>query len=330
VDNVVTVTFNRRDDVLGYLALPELNAEGLATTGYNTSGNYGVLDHLEVLKWVQDNIAKFGGDPDRVTIAGQSFGSGQVYHAVNSGLFSGYFHRAISQSGIRYPYDTLLAGLATSYVTMENALVNGLNYTANHNVSTLAELRELSLDDILVGSADRDSTTWWVTALSCNYPLIYKPVLDGYVLPMKYIEQLKKGPANDVPLITGNTKDESGASTTTNYTVAEYKEYCTLKYGNLSARYFSLYPSEDNQTIANMAWNAAARDTSLVSSWAYANGWIKSAESPIYTYYWDRKSISRPLIETVKSESTNPDAFIQTHRRVRTRVRSIRVKSCTR
>ncbi|KAH6894521.1 putative carboxylesterase [Thelonectria olida] len=285
--DVVTVTFNRRDDVLGYLAHPELNAEGFATTGYNTSGNYGVLDHLEVLKWVQENIANFGGDPDRVTIAGQSFGSGQVYHAVNSELFSGYFHGAISQSGIRYPYDTLLAGLATSYVTMESALSHGLNYTTSHNASSVAELRKLSLDEVLVGSADRDSTVWWVTALSCNYPLIFKPVLDGYVLPMKYIEQLKKGPANDVPLITGNTKDESGASTTTNYTVAEYKEYCTLKYGNLSSRYFSLYPAKENQTLANMAWNAAARDTSLVSSWAYANEWIKSAESPIYTYYWD-------------------------------------------
>lgn len=63
--DIVVVTFNRRDDAFGYLAHPELNAEGLAATGYNTSGNYGVLDHLEVLKWVQKNIANFGGDPDR-------------------------------------------------------------------------------------------------------------------------------------------------------------------------------------------------------------------------------------------------------------------------
>jgi carboxylesterase 2 len=65
--DIVVVTFNRRDDVFGYLAHPELNDEGLAATGHNTSGNYGVLDHLEVLKWVQENIANFGGDPDRTS-----------------------------------------------------------------------------------------------------------------------------------------------------------------------------------------------------------------------------------------------------------------------
>ncbi|KAF5868419.1 putative carboxylesterase protein [Botrytis fragariae] len=286
--NVVMVTFNRRDDVLGYLATPELNAEGLATTGYNTSGNYGVLDQLEVLKWIQNNIANFGGDPDSVTIAGQSFGSSQVYHAVNSPLFTGYFHRGISQSGIRYPYDTLLAGLATSYVTMERALAFGVNYTAAQNVSTLAELRELPLSDVIQGSNDRDSSIWYITALLCNDPLIFKPVLDGYVLPMKYLDQLIAGPANDVPLITGNTKDESGASTSlTLYNLTEYQEYNALRWGNLSDTYFKLYPADGNVTLANMAWNAAQRDVSVVSSWAYANKWIESAASPIYTYYWD-------------------------------------------
>lgn len=287
---MVTITFNRRDDVLGFLATPELNAEGLAETGFNTSGNYGVLDHLEVLKWVQNNIAAFGGDPDQVTVAGQSFGSSQVYHAVNSELFTGYFHGAISESGIRYPYDTMLAGLATSYVTMEDALANGLNYTETHNVSTIAELRALSIEDIIIGSYARDYSIWNITALSCMYPLIFKPVLDGYVLPKTYLQQLIDGPANDVPLITGNTKDESGAALSTNYTVAEYTEYCTLKFGNLSSEYFEIYPAGDNSTHASMAWNAMNRDISLVSSWAYANAWTLSANSSIYTYYWDRKS----------------------------------------
>ncbi|KAF7946115.1 hypothetical protein EAE96_009120 [Botrytis aclada] len=286
--NVVMVTFNRRDDVLGYLATPELNAEGLATTGYNTSGNYGVLDQLEVLKWIQNNIANFGGDPDSVKIAGQSFGSSQVYHAVNSPLFTGYFHRGISQSGIRYPYDTLLAGLATSYVTMERALAFGVNCIAAQNVSALAELRELPLSDVIQGSNDRDSSIWYITALLCNDSLIFKPVLDGYVLPMQYLDQLIAGPANDVPLITGNTKDESGASTSiTLYNLTEYQEYNALRWSNLSDTYFKLYPADDDVILANMAWNAAQRDVSLVSSWAYANKWIESAASPIYTCYWD-------------------------------------------
>ncbi|PYI28843.1 alpha/beta-hydrolase [Aspergillus indologenus CBS 114.80] len=284
--DVILITFNRRDDAFGYLAHPELNAEGLRTTGYNTSGNYGVLDQLEVLKWVQKNIAKFGGDPDRVIVAGQSFGSSQVYHAVNSPLFTGYFHGGISESGIRYPYDPLLAGLATSYVNMSTAIYFGESYVASHNVSTIAELRTLSMEDLLVGSQDRVNSTWinWVTALSAGYPLIFKPVLDGYVLPEKYIDSLRNGPANDVPVITGNTKDESGAATSTDYTVAQYENYTSLKYGDLYDRYIKLYP--DTNGTQDESWNAAARDASLIGSWAYATEWYKAASSSFYTYYW--------------------------------------------
>ncbi|RAH43432.1 carboxylesterase [Aspergillus brunneoviolaceus CBS 621.78] len=287
--DVILVSFNRRDDVFGYLAHPELNQEGFNTTGHYTSGNYGVLDFLEVLKWVQSNIANFGGNPDRVVIAGQSFGSSQVYHAVNSPLFSGLFHGAISQSGIRYPYDPMLAGLATSYNNMSAALNHGLNYTAVHNVSTIAELRTLSTAELMIGSTDKVNNTWinWVEALSCGYPDIFKPVLDGYVLPSTYLQTLRDGPANDVPLITGNTKDESGASTTTNYTVEQYHEYNTLRYGeNLAKRFFELYPDHNNQTIAAEGWNNAARDQGKVGSWAYATQWYESADSDFYTYFW--------------------------------------------
>lgn len=286
--DVILITFNRRDDAFGYLAHPELNEEGYQATGHRTSGNYGILDQLEVLKWVQKNIAKFGGDPDRVVVAGQSFGSSQVYHAINSPLFNGYFHGGISESGIRYPYDPLLAGLATSYVNMSTAIAHGTNYTTFHNVSSIAELRTLSMEDLLNGSQDRVNGTWidYVTALSAMYPLIFKPVLDDYVLPSKYIDTLHDGPANDVPVITGNTKDESGAMTSTDYSVSEYNQYCSVKYGNLSSTYFKLYPSNGTNATADRSWNAAARDASLVGSWAYATEWYKSASSPFYTYYW--------------------------------------------
>ena len=286
--DVIIVTFNRRDDVFGYLAHPELNREGFYETGHQTSGNYGILDQLEALRWIQKNIANFGGDPSRVIVAGQSFGSSQVYHAVNSPLFTGYFHGGIAQSGIRYPYDTMLAGLATSYVDMSVALENGQNYTVAHNATTIAELRQKSMEDLLDGSADRvdEAGIWWVTALSAGYPLKFKPVLDDYVLPAKYIETLISGPANDVPVITGNTKDESGAELTSTYTVEEYREYCPIKYGNLSSLYFELYPSGDNSTTASNAWRAAAQDISKVGSWAFATDWYKSARSSFYTYFW--------------------------------------------
>ncbi|KAL4905629.1 hypothetical protein BDW74DRAFT_185147 [Aspergillus multicolor] len=286
--DVILVSFNRRDDAFGYLAHPELNEEGFHATGHHTSGNYGVLDFLEVLKWVQANIANFGGNPDRVVIAGQSFGSSQVYHAVNSPLFSGLFHGAISQSGIRYPHDPMLAGLATSYNNMSAALAHGLNYTTFHNVSSIAQLRTLSTEQLMQGSTDKVNTTWIdpITALSAGFPDIFKPVLDNYVLPSTYMQTLRHGPANDVPLITGNTRDESGASTTTNYTVPEYRKYNTLRYGALASNYFTLYPDANNASVANEAWNDAARDQGKVGSWAYATEWYESAKSNFYTYFW--------------------------------------------
>ncbi|QDS72560.1 hypothetical protein FKW77_000651 [Venturia effusa] len=286
--DVILISFNRRDDVFGYLAHPDLNQEGFELTGHYTSGNYGVLDQLAVLKWIQANIANFGGDPERVTLAGQSFGSSQVYHAVNSPLFKGYFHGGISQSGIRYPKDTLLAGLATSYVTMLDALDFGQNYTYSHNATTIAELRKLSLAELQVGSNDRvtSASIYWVTALSTMYPLIFKPVLDGYVLPKTYMQTLIDGPANDVPLITGNTKDESGAATSTNYTLAEFNYYNQLRFGSLYSNMTQLYPTNNNDTTANSQWNQIATDVSLVGSWLYATDWYKSANSSFYTYFW--------------------------------------------
>ncbi|KAL4980879.1 Alpha/Beta hydrolase protein [Aspergillus desertorum] len=231
---VVAVTFNRRDDVFGYLAHPELNAESEEENGHSSSDNYGILDFLELLKWVQRNIENFGGDPDRVTIVGQSFGSAQVYHAVNGGLFK------------------------DSYVTMPKALQNGLNYTASHNATSISDLRKLSTEEILVGSGDRvtDADIWWVNALSCMYPLKFKPVLDGYVLPEKYIDSLRKGPP---------TTSLSSRATT------------RMKVG-LRRRQTTGLRSITSKSF----WNAAARHTSLVSSWLFAKDWAKSASSPFY------------------------------------------------
>ncbi|OJJ33562.1 hypothetical protein ASPWEDRAFT_174964 [Aspergillus wentii DTO 134E9] len=279
--DVVVVSYNYRDAAFGFLAHPTLNKE----SGHNSSGNYGILDFITALQWVQKNIAHFGGDPDKVTIAGQSFGSAQVYHAVNSPLAKGLFRGMIAESGIRYPRDRLLEGLADSYKTMDDAIAVGLNYTKSHNVSTIAELRTLSTDDLLDGSDDREDIDA-LTALYTMDPPLFKTTLDGYVVPKKYIETLIDGPPNDVPMITGNNKDESGASTSTNYTVAEYKKYSREWYGNLTSEFLRLYPAANNSE-ADRSWNAASRDTSVVSSYLFANEWVKSASSPFYTYYWD-------------------------------------------
>ncbi|CAN8095990.1 unnamed protein product [Discula destructiva] len=291
--DIIVVTFNRRDDAFGFLAHPDLNAEQLAENGHNASGNWGILDHKAALEWTRDNIASFGGDPDRVTIMGQSFGSSQVYHAINSALFKGLFVGGISESGIHYPTNPWVSALATSYVNMSRALEHGIDYATDHNATTIAELRSesMSVESLLEGSQDRVTSEdeWWVTAVWTMNPLIFKPVLDGYVLPEKYMDSLLQGPPNDVPLITGGTHDENGASPLNNYNASYVNEVMGLKWGNLSAEYFSLYPTGNTSASATAQFNLATLDLGTVSQWMYATTRIveSNATAPIWTYLWD-------------------------------------------
>ncbi|KAE9071059.1 hypothetical protein PF010_g26028 [Phytophthora fragariae] len=278
---LVVVTLNYRMGALGFLATPELQSE----SPNNSTGNYGLLDQILALKWVQENVAAFGGDPTKVTIGGQSAGSSSVYHLVDSPLAAGLFRGAIAESGIRFPYDPLIWALATSYRTLQHALDGGATYMADHNVSTAAELRNLSIDSIMDGNNDNDEYGATADTDASSEPPLFRPALDGYVMTQTYWEALETGPANDVALITGNNADESGAATTTNVTVAEYVAAATTKYGDLVDEYLTLYPASTDDEANNMT-NNAARDISRVGIWLFGNYWAETASSPFYTYYW--------------------------------------------
>ncbi|KAK3938731.1 putative carboxylesterase protein [Diplogelasinospora grovesii] len=282
--NVVFVNYNYRDGVFGWLATPELSAEMGAANG-NSSGNWGMLDQFAALKWVHANIAAFGGDPDRITTVGQSAGSAAAYHMVNSPLVKGLIVGAIAESGVRDPYDPLAASLAESYNNMTYSLSIGAAFLQANNATSIAQLRAIPLASLTDTSSQPGSGAG------------FRPTLDGYAVPDKYINTLLKiGPANDVPFMTGNTRDESGADfTLTSMNVSSYVAAMQAQYGNatfgnsstsLAARALALYPAA-NASQAAMSYNAHWRDTSLVSSWKFALGWATKANSSMYTYYWD-------------------------------------------
>lgn len=282
---VVFINSNRRDGPMGWLAHPDLSEERFASIGVNSSGNYGMLDEFAVIDWAIENVAAFGGDPKRITIAGQSAGSAAAYHAVNSPLTKGKIVGAIAESGVRDPRDPEALTLAENYDPLATSLAQGVEYFAANNVSSIAELRAIALDDLV----DATSTSFGGGGGSGGVSYSWSATLDSYAIPYKYIDQLAIGPANDVPFMTGNTRDESGATYGLELTEAEYLADFESKYGNLSSEAEALWPPADwtNETIIGDAYNAMWRDTSLVSSWGYSQGWASSAESPIYTYYWD-------------------------------------------
>lgn len=267
--DIIVVTYNYRTGPYGWLALPELWEE----SGNVTTGSYGLLDQIAALKWVYENIAAFGGDPNRITTVGQSAGSAAVYHTINSPLAKGLIVGAIAESGIRDPRDPASTELAEGYNNMSTSLDLGAKLKTVLNVTTLEELRRVPAKTINENSGFTPFSNWRTT-------------LDGYAMRGTYWEKLKKGPANDVPLITGNTKDESGAAYGTNTSVVDYIKMLKSSYGSLANKFWEAYPAA-NYTEASMNTNLIARDTSLVGSWNFGRFWSMSASSPFYTYYWD-------------------------------------------
>jgi para-nitrobenzyl esterase len=294
---IVVVTFNYRVGVLGFLATPELSSE----SGHRASGNYGLMDDIAALKWVQRNIASFGGDPAKVTIGGQSAGAGSVGFLSMSPLARGLFRAGIAESHARDPRDTELRYLSVSYRTLANAEQAGTHYVEAHGARSLAELRAMSWQKLVEGSNAVDAD---VETGSTGKPPLFRPVVGGWVVPRGYAATYASHGQNKVIFVAGNNKDETGAVPETafdalrarkapprggmppvNVTLADYVAYAHRKFGPLADDFLKLYPARSDQEAALQS-NAAARDNSRVSTWLWGQLWTKGDDKPLFTYFW--------------------------------------------
>lgn len=183
LDGVVLVTINYRLNIFGYLAHPELSQER-----GGSSGNYGLLDQIAALKWVQVNIARFGGDPRNVTVFGESAGSSAVNQLLAAPDAEGLFQRAIGQSGgFLSPQPELVAGHAFGQEVFERA-----------GVENLEAMRSLGSADLMRVLADMESSGHRV-----------RPLVDGRIIPDQAIERFRRGDQNKVPVLLGYNRDES-------------------------------------------------------------------------------------------------------------------------
>jgi para-nitrobenzyl esterase len=256
---LVVVTINYRLGVLGFFSHPELTKES------DTSGNYGLLDQLAALEWVKDNIAAFGGDPARVTIAGQSAGAGDAHSLVASPLAKGLFARAIEESG---------SNIAGNMRTLAEQEKDGVRFAEAKGAHSLAELRAMSPRDLS-------------TPITGGVPLRFGPVVDGHFLIAPPNEIFAQGKQNDVPELTGCNKDDLGGGVPhPNTTVDAFAKIAHQRYDNMAEAFLKLYPGESDAQAGD-SQNDSARDQLRTSMYLWALNRAKTAKSKVWTYYWD-------------------------------------------
>ena len=188
---VILVSVQYRLGVFGFLAHPWLTAES------GVSGNYGILDQIAALKWVRENITAFGGDPENITIFGQSAGAMSVQTLISSPLTDGMFRQAILQSGGSYG-----EGLHRDTPLKEQEGYGEI-FAEVLGVASLAEMREKSADEIMEAFGP-----FMGRVMPIAKGLFLVPVIDGWVLHGGYYELMDKGEIKDVPYMLGSTKDD--------------------------------------------------------------------------------------------------------------------------
>ncbi len=258
---VVFVSINYRVGTFGFLAHPELSKESSA----GVSGNYGLLDMIAALKWVKENIAAFGGDPNQVTIAGQSAGAFAVNYLCASPLAKGLFQRAIAESG-----SAMLRSALRPTLTQASAEKLGLDFAQKLGASNLQEMRSKSAEAILAAPGGLSS-----------------PFLDGYVEPLNMVDAYVPHVNNDVSLLLGWNSEDVVMNRW--MPAANYLQSMTQKYGAKSSEMLSYYPASNDAEAAISQRNLSRDETFGAGVYFWAKTQVAHGKSPVYVYNFNRQ-----------------------------------------
>ncbi|MFI0430980.1 carboxylesterase/lipase family protein [Mariniflexile sp. HMF6888] len=259
---VILVSIAYRVGQLGFMAHPELSAENPE----NTSGNYGLLDMIAGLQWVKDNIAAFGGDPNKVTIFGESAGGIAVSMLSASPLAKGLFNGAISESGGSFgpPRPTTYPG--ENMKTLKVAENEGLAYMESAGVSSIAELRAIEAEKLPGGRG-------W-------------PIIDGHVILDDQYKLYEAGIYNDTPILVGYNSDE-GASFTRTQDPKEFISNVEMRFGPYADSLLKVYPV-DSTSVPKTARDLSRDAAFGWQTWAWAKLQAKAGKSKVFYYYFDQ------------------------------------------
>ena len=277
---IVVVTVNYRLDVFGFLALPALAAE----SPRHASGNYGLLDQVAALRWVRRNIAAFGGDPEAVTIGGESAGSMSVSALMASPLSKGLMQRAIGESG------AALANLAPQ--PLAEAERQGEAFRRHVGADSLAQLRAMPADALLAACNDAGVPE-------------FGPDIDGWFLPRPPAEIYRDGEQAHVPLLVGSNSQEGSWTSLLDDqppTPENYRAAVTRQFGRHADEILKLYPGRDETEVKASGTALAGDGFIALATWRWMHLPRATGHAPVYYYYFAR---ARPA---KRDGSAGPDA----------------------
>lgn len=263
--HVIVVSINYRLGVLGWLAHPELSAE----SPLGISGNYGLLDQIQALKWVKHNIGAFGGDPAKVTIVGESAGGLSVMYLMASPEARGLFSKAIAESS--YMVSTPL--LKENKYGAQSAEQSGLAFAKAVNAPNIAALRAMD-PAVLTEDAAEDHFSPFAA-------------IDGHVFTHQITETFAKGDEAPVPILAGFNSGEIRSlrvlAPQPPASAAKYESVIRSQYGDLADAFLRLYPS------TNMEESILATTRDMLYGWS-AERLVRQQTAlgqPSYLYFWD-------------------------------------------
>jgi para-nitrobenzyl esterase len=263
---IVAITVNYRLTVFGFLAHPQLTKE----SPYKSSGNYGLMDQTAALRWVQQNIAAFGGDPKKVTIAGESAGSMSVSAQMASPIAKNLFAAAIGESG------SFLGTLPP--VPLAEAEKTGVQFATAVGAKSLAELRAMPAEQLLETTVNPNMSRFSVT-------------VDGYFFPKSPFEIFSKGEQSHVPLLVGWNSEEGNYKSIIGNdqpTKENFEKAVSKLYPERAADALKVYSAVTEEEVKEAATGLASDRFIGFSTWKWSDVQSQTGGKPVYRYLYSR------------------------------------------
>lgn len=266
---VILVTINYRLNVFGFLA-----SENLAEESGGHSGNYGLMDMVAALRWIHANISSFGGDPENVTIFGESAGSFAVNALTTAPEARGLFQKLIGESGAFF-------GSAIPMMSTAQRVKRDQQWVDSLGVKNLDELRKLPAEK-LIEAAQRKGT------------IGFAPVVDGAFLPEPVAEAYAAGRQAHVPAIIGWNRDERSGTLSKDMTSAKWKAYADEHYGEHGAQFLTAFPGDSDAQAVRSADDLTTDSFIAMGAWKWAEVDAKTGRVPVYRYRFDHPAPAEP------------------------------------